>query len=182
MYFPDSCLRNHISVLLFFFLLTRAQDTAPQTIFNLDIFSSQKPCAQWCLAGNFGGCHIDYVGNAIGCQSSNCVGALDNCYCRVDLQSAAESYITACVKTSCTVGDSSIDISSAGSIYNSYCSSKGFPVNAPAATTQAGAQATTTVYVTVYRSSGVAAGGLAYSRVGKSLVLFFLLVYLSDLL
>jgi hypothetical protein len=96
------------------------------------------------------------------------------------LQSVAEAYIIDCVKSKCTIGDSSIDISSAGSIYNYYCSSKGFPANVPATTTQAGAQATTTVYVTVCSSSGVSTGGLAYSTVGKIWGLFFVfLVYLT---
>jgi hypothetical protein len=170
MYFLDRYRKILASVPLFFLSLTLAQDTAFQTIYSLDIYSSQKPCAQQCFIYTGLGCHEDAVASAIGCQHSACdvnYGAPNNCYCRSDLQSAAESYITSCVKSGCTVGDSSIDISSAGSIYNYYCSSIGFPVNVPATTTQGSVQATTTVYVTVYGSGGVLTGGLAYSTVEK---------------
>ncbi|KAI9856364.1 MAG: hypothetical protein M1813_009115 [Trichoglossum hirsutum] len=84
------------------------------------------------------------ITQAIGCKYSaydSNYGSPNNCYCRNDLQSAAKSYLTACVKSGCTVGYSSIDISSAGSIYDYYCSSLGFPVNIPATTTQKGATA-----------------------------------------
>ena len=96
---------------------------------------------------------------------------------RIDLQPVAESYLTSCVKSKCTIGDSSIDISSAGSIYNYYCSSKGYiyvaaattttQEIAPASTTPQVPQATTTVYVTIYRSSGTLTGGITYSTLMK---------------
>jgi hypothetical protein len=185
MYLLNSCRTNHASVLLFFLSLTLAQDTAPQSIYSLDVYSAQKPCAQVCFVSNFAGCQEDNVAAAIGCQYNYCsanVGAPNNCYCRADLQSVAEAYLTSCVKNRCSVGDSSIDISSAGSIYENYCSSKGFPVNVPATTTPpAGAQATTTVYVTVYSSSGLPSSRLAHSMVWNVWGLcFFLSVYISD--
>lgn len=130
-----------VSIPLFLLSLTLAQNTAFQTIYSLDIYSSQKPCAQQCFIYTGLGCHIDVVASAIGCEYNQCsanYGAPNNCYCRTDLQSGAESYITSCVKAGCTVGDSSIDISSAGSIYNYYCSSLGFPINVPTTTTQSG--------------------------------------------
>jgi hypothetical protein len=189
MYFHNGCSKTLVLVLLFYLTITLAQNTNLQTIFSLDIYSSQKPCARSCFTyGYTDACWGDYVGSAIGCAANgNCIGvsaaASNSCYCRADLQSAAESYLTSCVKTACTVGDSSIDISSAGSIYNYYCSAEN-AANVPATTTQDGAQTTTTmyVYVTVYRSSGVSAGGLAYSMVGKIWGLFFFLVYISDAL
>lgn len=173
MYSPHQYHMSLVCVLLFFLSATLCQDTSLQTIYSLDIFSSQKPCAQSCFWRNFLGCQIDGVASKIGCQYNYCnqntdlVGAQNFCYCRTDLQPAAEAYITSCVKSACTVGDSSIDISSAGSIYEYYCSSKGFPINVPATTTQEGTQATTTVYVTVYRSSGVVTNELTYSTAGK---------------
>jgi hypothetical protein len=62
-------------------------------------------------------------------------GAPNDCYYRIDLQSAAEYYLASCVSNSCTVGDSFIDILSAGSIYEYYYSSKGFLVAAAGTTT-----------------------------------------------
>lgn len=166
---PAQSRKAFVSVLLFYLSITLAQDTNPQTIFSLDIFSSQKPCAQGCFIYTFLDCFSDAVGVDIGCGSGGCTnhGALDNCYCRTDLQSAAQSYLTSCVEQFCTAGDSSIDISSAGSIYGDYCSSQGYPASAQATTTQESTQATTAMYVTVYRSNRVSSSGLAYSTVGK---------------
>jgi len=152
MYFHDRRLKTLLYGLLFYLTLIRAQETLPQTIFSLDIFSSQKPCAQACFTtGPIGGCFADVVGDALGCVNDDSCGlgsrglAPNDCYCRTDLQSVAESFITSCVKNACTVGDSLIDISSAGSIYDYYCSSQGFPVNGAATTTEESSQATTTV-------------------------------------
>jgi hypothetical protein len=40
-----------------------AQDpaTETQTLWSQDIYSSQKPCAQQCFLGDFGGCGIDQI-------------------------------------------------------------------------------------------------------------------------
>jgi len=172
--------------------VTLAQNTNLQTIFSLDIYSSQKPCAQGCFTYGFvnDACWGDLVGSAIGCAvKGQCYGgsaaALNSCYCRTDLQPVAESYLTSCVKSACTVGDSSIDISSAGSIYNYYCSGI-LAASVPASTTQGGAQATTTMYVTttvyLYHSRGNLAVGLGYSVVWKIWELFFLSVYIFAVL
>jgi hypothetical protein len=49
----------------------------------------------------------------------------------------ATSYLSSCVDRGCTVGDFSIDVSSAISIYDSYCGGNGYGAmgNSPAATT-----------------------------------------------
>jgi hypothetical protein len=188
MYFHDRRLKTLLYGLLFYLTLIRAQETLPQTIFSLDIFSSQKPCAQACFTtGIIGGCFGDIVGDALGCVNDNSCGqgsrglAPNDCYCRTDLQSVAESFLTSCVKNACTVGDSSIDISSAGSIYDLYCSSQGFPTNGAATTTEESSQATTTVYVTVYRSSATSSDGIAPSTAAKFWgLLSFILVHISD--
>lgn len=122
--------------------LAQSDQTQSQSINQQSVFSSQKPCAQSCFEYNNLGCSTDALGGALGCQApfcSNQFAATNNCYCRTDLQSVATSYLSSCVNKGCTVGDSSIDISSAISIYGSYCSANGFVVdaNAPAATTQA---------------------------------------------
>jgi hypothetical protein len=188
MYFPSRCRKNLISALLFFLSLTLAQPDAQETIYSLDVYASQKPCAQGCFVYYQNGCQTDAVAGAIGCQNYCNSMAPNYCYCRSDLQLIAQSYITACVKDGCTVGDSSIDISSAGSIYNYYCSSQGFPAaaivttttqevtsttNGVTSTAQEGTQATTTVYVSIHSSSGVSTNGLVYSTVMKIRRLFF---------
>jgi hypothetical protein len=188
MHFHDRRPKTLLYGLLFYLSLTRAQETLPQTIFSLDIFSSQKPCAQACFTtGPIGGCFADVVGDALGCVNDDSCGlgsrglAPNDCYCRTDLQSVAESFLTSCVKSACTVGDSFIDISSAGSIYDYYCSSQGFPINGAATTTEESSQATTTVYVTVYRSSATSSDGIAHSIAAKFWgLLSFILVYISD--
>ena len=140
---------NLVVVLLVSFSHTQALDTATQSINSLDIFTQQKPCAQQC----FFTCG-DAVGNIIGCVGWVCGAVAPNyCYCRIDLQPVAESYLTSCVKSKCTIGDSSIDISSAGSIYNYYCSSKGYIyVAAATTTTQEIAPASTTPRSTSYNN------------------------------
>jgi hypothetical protein len=184
MHFHRQRLITGLYGLLFCLSLTRAQDTLPQTIFSLPVFSSQKPCAQACFTtGPIAGCFQDLVGDALGCVNDNVCGlgsrglAPNNCYCRTDFQSIAESFLTSCVKSGCTVGDSSIDISSAGSIYIDYCSSQGFPVHVPASTTD-NPQATTTVYVTLYPSRANSSNNMAPCSAANIWgLIFFILVY-----
>jgi hypothetical protein len=189
MYLRDRRPKTLLYGLLFHLASALAQGNLPQTVFSLPVFSSQKPCAQSCFrsADWVFGCFVDMVGGALGCAGGGVCGtgtiglATNNCYCRTDLQSVAESFLTSCVASSCTIGDSSMDISSAGSIYDYYCSSEGFPVNMPAATTQGSPQATTTVYVTVYRSSAASSYSMAPSTAATLCTLLaFILVYLSD--
>jgi hypothetical protein len=111
------------SLRLFSYVSLSLAQTSPETIYQLDIFTEQKPCAQDCFTGYAGGCNWDALAIAIGCQYNYCgsgFGAPDRCFCRLDLQSVGQSYLTSCVKAACTIGQSSIDISSAGSIYNFY--------------------------------------------------------------
>src|SRR2546421_9967309 len=86
------------SPFLYFLSLSLAQDT-PETIFKLDVFTEQKPCAQSCFTYFGGGCNGDALGGFIGCQFNDCTndfGSPDRCYCRLDLQSVAQSYLTSC--------------------------------------------------------------------------------------
>lgn len=108
------------------------QTNTHQQIFTLDAFSLQQTCVQSCFTYDLSGCTTDLVGSAIGCSINSCTlatgqfGALDSCYCRSDLQVAAESWLAACIKKSCTVGDTSANAASATSIYLDYCGSKGY--------------------------------------------------------
>jgi len=120
---------------------TASADTNPQSITAQPLFASQKPCAQQCFFPNYLACPVDAVASAIGCQyGTNCppdvqtinYEAANDCYCRLDLQPIASRYLSSCVLQKCTVGDSSIDMSSALSLYDTYCWAKGF---VPATTT-----------------------------------------------
>jgi hypothetical protein len=133
--------------------LTNAQvGTITQDIYTLSAFSLQKPCAQSCFVVT-GFCPYDVLGSDIGCKSqTNCDGnnwqATNDCYCRTDLQQPAQEYLTSCVEEGCTVGNSEIDASSAGSIYAQYCAEKGYspatePATVQATTTGPGASTTT---------------------------------------
>ncbi|KEF60102.1 uncharacterized protein A1O9_04952 [Exophiala aquamarina CBS 119918] len=118
-------------------IITQAQ-TAYQEIFTLDPFSLQQTCVQYCFTTSLSGCTTDVLADAIGCPYNPCdepFQAVDDCYCRSDLQPAAESFLTSCIKESCTVGDVSGNIASASSLYAGYCTSKGFTAALPAQNT-----------------------------------------------
>lgn len=145
------------SPFLYLISLSLAQNS-PQTINSLTAFTSQLPCAQSCFTYYGGGCCSDGIGSVIGCQNpAPCYGpskgAPDRCYCRTDLQSLAVAYLTSCVANQCTLGQSTNDISSAVSIYEDYCASKGFVVNVPAATTGTGGNTGTSIINTPASSS-----------------------------
>ncbi|OAL32976.1 hypothetical protein AYO22_00061 [Fonsecaea multimorphosa] len=125
----------------------------PQSIFTLTAFQEQQICVQSCFTYGYG-CTTDLVGSAIGCSIDSCAfgtstgfGALDSCYCRGDLQFAAESYLTSCIQESCTVGDTSLNIAAAVSIYGGYCTSLGYtalPADNVAETTASDSNPTST--------------------------------------
>jgi hypothetical protein len=169
-----STIRNplHLSLLATTLLLqlTHTQvGTITQDIYILSAFPLQKPCAQSCFVVT-GFCPNDVLGSAIGCKSqTNCDGnnwqATNDCYCRTDLQQPAQDYLTSCIEGLCTVGDSKIDASSAGSIYAQYCAEKGYspaaqPATVQATTTGPGASTTTV-------GGGVGGGPTASSTSGS---------------
>lgn len=112
-----------------------AKDT-PQTVNSLAPYAQLRECAQNCFVGYQAGCIYDNVAKAINCPA-NCFSlALDSCFCRADVQTDAESYLSSCVITSCSSGgNNKVDLSSAVSIYDSYCLEKGYTaLRAPAST------------------------------------------------
>lgn len=159
--------------LLTFLLLpspVAAVNTSPQTLASFNAYGQMEPCATGCFYQWEGACSNDLVGNALGC-ANNCISwASNDCYCRTDYQSIATSYIYTCVSKGCTRGDSSLDITSATNLYNSYCTSLGY-----LAATQAPITAQpTTVYVTsiVTKSNAVriAAGSPGFWAMGILMV------------
>lgn len=117
---------------------TNAQiGTITQDISTVSVFAQQKECARSCFMRT-GVCPYDGLGSAIGCATyGGCKSkgweAKNDCYCRQDLQNPGQAYLTSCIQSLCTVGDESIDASTAGSIYAQYCKDKGYaPPTAPA--------------------------------------------------
>lgn len=105
------------------------QATRYQDITTIAAFPSQKPCARDCFVSNTPFCNEDRIGVYIGCTTHfHCLNngwqATNSCFCRPDLQTAAQQYLTSCIRRSCDVGDVSVDLSSAGSIYAQYCAEK----------------------------------------------------------
>jgi len=177
-----------LSLRFFSYVSLSLAQTSPETIYQLDIFTQQKPCAQSCFTGYGGGCNWDALGGKLGCQYDECAsnfGSPDRCFCRLDLQSIGQSYLTSCVKAACTLGQSSIDISSAGSIYNFYCSSKGFVTTesaTPVPTTSAIAPATTTEITTATASSNSGSSSQEISTACKWILVLLALFHLRALL
>jgi hypothetical protein len=101
-----------------------------QDISTIAAYSKQLPCAQSCFM--FGkSCPVDLLGRELGCEpeytcSTQGWQAKNDCYCRADLQQPAQAFLTSCIQSSCSVGDASIDASTAGSIYSQYCAEKGY--------------------------------------------------------
>src|SRR5277367_2791992 len=93
--------------------------SATQSLYSEDLYKQQRSCAQSCFVccgvGN------DAVANDLSCPNP----VLNSCYCRGDLQAVAVSYLSNCVSSSCS-GDT-VDIQSATSLYEAYCTSNGYP-------------------------------------------------------
>jgi hypothetical protein len=89
----------------------------PVTITAFSDYQSQRTCVQSCyfLAVYGGG---DLVANALKCPEPN-VWALNNCWCRSDLQSIAVSYLFSCANAGCS--SNSVDVNAATSLYTAYC-------------------------------------------------------------
>ena len=146
-----SSLAKHLLSLLYLspllFRTIGAQTNAPQQIFTESAFQEQQTCVQNCFTFRLSGCTTDILGSFIGCPINSCTlatgkfGAMDSCYCRSDLQLAAQEWIMSCVRDMCSVGDTSVIIATAVSIYEGYCSSRGYaaaPADTAANTTPAG--------------------------------------------
>lgn len=104
-------------------------------------FEAQKDCARSCFVLT-DYCSLDVLGSQLGCKSFvDCSQAswqaVNDCYCRSDLQKPAQDFLTSCISELCTVGDPAVDASSAGSIYAQYCQEKGYSPAAKPATVPA---------------------------------------------
>ncbi|KAF4231135.1 hypothetical protein CNMCM8980_005613 [Aspergillus fumigatiaffinis] len=101
-------------------LFINAADGTTATLTESTAYASQRPCAKRCFYyGSHGG--ADFLAGEIGCA----VDPIENeCICRSDLQQTADSFLRKCVSDRC--GKNAIDVSSAVSIYDAYCTSNGY--------------------------------------------------------
>lgn len=123
---------------LLLFISTEAQ-TAYQSIYTVDAFAAQPTCVQNCFTVGYPNieCYTDVLGSFLGCPNAPCAtafAAVDSCYCRGDLQAAANELLGLCINELCSVGDNSVNLATAVSIYSDYCQERGFSA-APASTT-----------------------------------------------
>jgi hypothetical protein len=139
--------QSYYLVLVSFFLANvQSLDPAGSVSINqLPAWSMQRTCGMGCLQNNYdGGADIDKV---LGCT-------WNGCFCGTQYQAAATSILTSCWSAYC--GDAipvTADISTALSIYNSYCEKDPGP-----ATTAVVATATVTTgeaTFTVTKGTGV---------------------------
>jgi hypothetical protein len=148
----------------------QAQSIGTQSIASDAAWQAMDPCARTYFQTWVAGCWAPQLDGILGCDSNYCLYASNECYCRADHQPVAVSYLNSCVSKSCTVGNAQIDINSAVTVYDGYCTSNGYSATAPATTpaqTTQGPIATTTVYVTK-TSSGVS---LSLGLVGWDVIL-----------
>ncbi|KFY96956.1 hypothetical protein V500_02249 [Pseudogymnoascus sp. VKM F-4518 (FW-2643)] len=73
---------------------------------------------------------------------------MDDCYCRGDLQPVAHDLLSSCIDQLCSVGDNSVILATAASIYSGYCTARGLKAspaqNTADTTSQSGFSAPTT--------------------------------------
>lgn len=106
------------------------QAGTPQTIYEGSAFSALDQCVQGCFTETSSGCPWDKLGSNLQCQTTpnpsckTAFGVPDSCYCRLDKQPAALAILSTCIPIWCHVGDPSVDLSSAYSVYAAYCSAK----------------------------------------------------------
>ena len=105
-------------ILVIFASVVVSQQAQQYTIISVPAYEHQHACVQYCIGGEAD----ENLPNALGCPSTY----LNACVCRTDLQPSASSFLTACVNQGCSSDPS--DLSSAISLYDSYCASNGFPV------------------------------------------------------
>lgn len=121
-----------LSILLSLPLLAVA--TVP-SIGNVPAYTSQRACAQSCFGDNVNGAAW-VIAEHVDCTYDDPRAISNECICRIDIQPSADAWLSQCVNTQCS--QNTVDIISAVSIYNAYCTDAGF------GSTSSGAQATTT--------------------------------------
>lgn len=110
-------------------ILFRVASCQTVSIQDIPAFTSQRPCALNCISGLNG--EPEILAEDMGCAYS----PIENeCFCRPDLQGTAESIVRQCVNNYC---QNTLDVNSAVSIYDAYCTGLGSTRAAGAVTTSA---------------------------------------------
>lgn len=117
----------HPICLLISLVMVAIGNNDPQSVDSLEPYAELRTCVQNCFFYDHLGCTADGIADAIGCPF-DCDGhALEICYCRGDVQVDVDFYLTSCVSESCTSGGDVLDdLSTAVSLYGSYCRYHGF--------------------------------------------------------
>src|SRR3569833_4330020 len=105
-----------------------SQNPGPQSLVDQGNFSKLRPCAQNCFFYR-AGYTSDYVGRYMQCSITTTLlsrVAENECYCRTDLQISAHLTISKRVLSLCASNTN--DVTSALSVYDSYCTSNGYVV------------------------------------------------------
>ncbi|KIX10648.1 uncharacterized protein Z518_01732 [Rhinocladiella mackenziei CBS 650.93] len=143
--------------LLAFLAIIHVATAATVTLTESPAYASQRSCAIYCWYAGFsvdGG--PDQLASELDCP----VDPIENdCFCRPDLQASADSYLKSCVSGVCD--GNTVDVNSAVSIYDSYCTSAGYlraEETAPAQTSSGTQQPPATVTVTALRTVTVSSG------------------------
>ncbi|KAM5356455.1 hypothetical protein ACJ41O_003101 [Fusarium nematophilum] len=74
------------------------------------------------------------IGDSLDCEVvEGSFAVMNDCYCRTDLQSRGQSFLTTCVSDNCKLlGGYTNDLSTAASMYEGYCLKQGYTAEAPA--------------------------------------------------
>ncbi|EZF35079.1 hypothetical protein H109_00151 [Trichophyton interdigitale MR816] len=100
------------------FFVTLILANGPVSIDQAAGYSSQRHCAQsLCFEGSLGS---NRVGYELGCPSP----LMNDCFCRLDLQVSATSFLSSCVNNHCE--SNTIDLTQAINIYTGYCANAGY--------------------------------------------------------
>ncbi|KAJ3497320.1 hypothetical protein NLG97_g1997 [Lecanicillium saksenae] len=107
-----------------------AQVPGTQSISAMKDYSALRPCARSCFwRTSFNTRTKDDLGSSLKCELTKAefqsvTVAMNECYCRPDLQPYAYQSLSRCISRLCTPSDS--DLSSAAGIYDSYCTANGY--------------------------------------------------------
>lgn len=125
-----------------FVAMVAAQAEGTQSISSMSDYNALRPCAKSCFwRTSFNTRTKDELGSALKCQLKTTdfqtiTVAMNDCFCRVDLQPSAYQSLSRCVDRYCS--SNAYDLSSAGSLYNNYCTANGYIGNGGAKATGAG--------------------------------------------
>jgi hypothetical protein len=152
------------SLILVIFASAVASQNSPYTLDSVPAYALQRVCVQNCVGTGYLGLPAN-----IGCPYTY----LNACACRTDLQSSASSYLTQCVDQQCSSDPS--DLSSAISLYDSYCVSNGYPL-LPAISTTAATSFVTPAATATAPTATATSGSTSLTTSSSELVLTLILL------